>query len=70
VNASPTAALARTLGGRNAGGRGWRVARQIVENISGFFSVLAELSRGEMPPQANDVGNPDASDNGEARHEP
>jgi hypothetical protein len=70
VNASPAAALRRTLGGRQAGGRGWRVARRIVENILGLFSVLAEWSRAEMPPPANDVGNPDAPDNGEARHGP
>ena len=42
-------------------------ARQIAENVTGFFSVLAEWSRAEMPSPANDAGKPDASDNGEAR---
>jgi hypothetical protein len=36
---------------------------------TGFFSVLAEWSRAEMPSPANDAGKPDASDNGEARHD-
>ena len=40
-------------------------ARQISENITGFFSILAEWSR--MP--AIDAGNPVASDNEEVRHE-
>ncbi len=29
-------------------------ARQIVENVTGFFNVLAEWSRAEMPAPAND----------------
>jgi hypothetical protein len=45
-------------------------ARQIAANVSGFFSVLAEWSRAEMPSPANDAGKPDASESGEARHEP
>ena len=45
-------------------------ARQIAANVSGFFSVLAEWSRAEMPSPANDAGKPDASERGEARHEP
>ena len=44
-------------------------ARQIAANVSGFFSVLAEWSQAEMPSPANDAGKPDASDNGEARHD-
>ena len=44
-------------------------ARQIAENVTGFFSVLAEWSRAEMPTPANDTGKPDASDNKEARHD-
>jgi hypothetical protein len=31
-------------------------ARQIVENITGFFNILAEWSRAEMPTPANDNG--------------
>ena len=44
-------------------------ARQIVANVTGFFSVLAEWSRAEMPIPANDAGKPVASDEKEARHE-
>jgi hypothetical protein len=38
--------------------RGWRDlsredARQIVENVTGFFAVLAEWSRAEMPTAGN-----------------
>lgn len=44
-------------------------ARQIAENMAGFFSVLAEWSRAEMPSPANDVGTPEVSGNGEARHD-
>jgi hypothetical protein len=40
-------------------------ARQISENLTGFFSILAEWSR--MP--AIDAGDPVASDNEEVRHE-
>ena len=31
-------------------------ARQINKNITGFFSVLAEWTRAEIPEQANDDG--------------
>lgn len=41
--------------------------RQIVENMTGFFSVLAGWSRVELPSPANDTGTPDASESGEAR---
>jgi hypothetical protein len=44
-------------------------ARQIAANVTGFFSVLAEWSRAEMPSPANDTGKTDASKNGEARHD-
>lgn len=44
-------------------------ARQIAENVTGFFALLAEWSRAEMPPPANDAAKPDVSDNAEARHE-
>ncbi len=39
-------------------------ARQIVENVTGFFSILAEWSRAEMPEPANDTGKPGGADNG------
>ena len=44
-------------------------ARQIAENVTGFFSILAEWSRAEMPTPANDTGKPVASDDMEVRHE-
>ena len=44
-------------------------ARQIAENLTGFFSVLAEWSRAELRSPANDASAPDASENGEARHD-
>jgi hypothetical protein len=44
-------------------------ARQIAENVTGFFSVLAEWSRAEMPTPANDAGKPVASDDKEVRHD-
>ena len=44
-------------------------ARQIAANVTGFFSVLAEWSRAEMPSPANDAGKADASENEEARHD-
>jgi hypothetical protein len=43
--------------------------RQIKENVVGFFSILAEWSRAEMPAPANDTGRPPASGDEEARHE-
>jgi hypothetical protein len=36
-------------------------ARQIAANLAGFFSVLVEWARAEMPSPANDAGKPDAS---------
>ena len=44
-------------------------ARQIAENVTGFFAILAEWSRAEMPVPANDTGKTSASDNEEASHE-
>jgi hypothetical protein len=44
-------------------------ARQIAENVTGFFAVLAEWSRAELPSPANDVGQLAASEYEEARHE-
>jgi hypothetical protein len=44
-------------------------AQQIAANVTGFFSVLAEWSRAEMPTPANDVGKPVASDDKEVRHD-
>jgi hypothetical protein len=40
-------------------------ARQIVENVTGFFAILTEWSRAEMPVPANDT----TSDAGEVRDE-
>jgi hypothetical protein len=44
-------------------------ARQIVANMTGFFSVLAEWSRAERPTPANDPGVPAVSEPTEAQHE-
>jgi len=44
-------------------------ARQFAAYVAGFFSVLAEWSRSEMPSPANDASNPDASEIGGARHD-
>jgi hypothetical protein len=44
-------------------------ARQISENVTGFFAILAEWSRVEMPMPANDAEKPVASDNKEVRHD-
>lgn len=43
--------------------------RQIAANITGFFSVLAEWSRAELPSPANDTGTSEASENREGRHD-
>jgi hypothetical protein len=37
-------------------------ARQIAENVTGFFAILAEWSRAELPTPANEAGKPVASD--------
>jgi hypothetical protein len=44
-------------------------AREITENLTGFFALLAEWSRAEMLTPANHTGKPSPSDNEEARHE-
>jgi hypothetical protein len=45
-------------------------ARQIAENVTGFFSILVEWSRAKMPLPANDIANPEASDDEEEAGEP
>lgn len=40
-------------------------ARQIVENVTGLFSILAEWSRAEIPVPANDSAKFTFSDDGE-----
>jgi hypothetical protein len=42
-------------------------ARQITVNITGFFALLAEWSRAEMPSPTNDTGKAVNSDDDEAR---
>jgi hypothetical protein len=44
-------------------------ARQIVANMTGFLSVLAEWSHAERPTPANDPGTPAVSEPTEAQHE-
>jgi hypothetical protein len=45
-------------------------ARQIADNVTGFFALLAEWARAEMPSPANDAGRPAPfPTTGEARHE-
>jgi hypothetical protein len=44
-------------------------ARQIAANVTGFFSVLAEWSRAEMPLPANDTHKLNASGSGEVRRD-
>ncbi len=45
-------------------------ARQIVENVTGFFCVLAEWAQAELPEPANDTGKPSETPcDGEARHD-
>ena len=44
-------------------------ARQIAENVTGFFAILAEWSRAELPAPANETGMPVASDKKEAGHD-
>jgi hypothetical protein len=44
--------------------------RQIVENVSGFFKILRDWSRVEIPPPANEAGKPVTSSNDEeVRHD-
>ena len=45
-------------------------ARQIVENVTGFFSLLAEWARAELSEPANDNSKSDIpGDHGEAHHD-
>jgi hypothetical protein len=44
-------------------------ARQIVENVTGFFAILTEWSSAEIPVPANDTTKPSTSDAGEVPHE-
>jgi hypothetical protein len=44
-------------------------ARQIAENVAGFFSVLAEWSRADMPAPANDTNDSGTSQNGWVSHD-
>jgi hypothetical protein len=44
-------------------------ARQIAENVTGFFGLLAEWSRAETPSPANDAAKPEISDEGKAQHD-
>jgi hypothetical protein len=44
-------------------------ARQISENVTGFFAILAEWSQAGIPSPANDTEKPIASDNKEAGHD-
>jgi hypothetical protein len=39
-------------------------ARQITENVTGFFELLAKWSRAEMPSPANERGAPAIADDG------
>ena len=44
-------------------------ARQIVENVTGFFALLAEWSRAEMPSPAKVGGKSPGSEDEGAHHE-
>jgi hypothetical protein len=44
-------------------------ARQIAENVTGFFALLAEWSRAETPAPANDTGKPTVSEAEETHHD-
>ena len=44
-------------------------ARQIAENVTGFFAILAEWSRAERLAAANDNKAQVAPNDGEARHD-
>jgi hypothetical protein len=37
-------------------------ARQIAENVTGFFTLLAEWSRAQTPAPANDTAKPSTAD--------
>jgi hypothetical protein len=44
-------------------------ARQIAENVTGFFAILAEWSRAQLSIPVNDDAKSSDSDGGEMRHE-
>ena len=44
-------------------------ARQIMQNVTGFFGVLAEWSRAERLAAANDAAAPAKPNDGEMRHD-
>ncbi len=44
-------------------------ARQIAENVTGFFSILAEWSKAEIATASDSRYQPDCSKTGEVRHE-
>ena len=44
-------------------------ARQIADNVTGFFSILAEWARAEMPTPANDTGKTAPSVDEEVGHD-
>lgn len=44
-------------------------ARQFVENVTGFFTILSEWSRAEMSVPANDTAEGSTSNSGEVLHE-
>lgn len=44
-------------------------ARQIADNITGFFSILAEWAMAETPTPANDTGKTASSVDEEMRHD-
>ena len=44
-------------------------AKQIADNVAGFFSILAEWSRAEPPVSANDNTGVATPDDAEGRHD-
>ena len=44
-------------------------ARQIIENVTGFFAILVDWSRAELRVPANDIAKPSTSDTGELSDE-
>jgi hypothetical protein len=44
-------------------------ARQMAENVTGFFCILAEWSRAQTPVPANDTAKHSTADAVETRHE-
>jgi hypothetical protein len=44
-------------------------AKQITANVTGFFSILTEWARAELPVSANDNTNGSPSDGEEVRHD-